>query len=373
LGAEILRFNPNEPVLHWCEICDVEATNPYGDYWTCSACNDYDGIVEKVVPVDEPTPYPYPALLEFYDRSVYNWQPGMLESEGKILRVTKSSVGTFDFCPKQYYFQNILGLRGETRDYHTRGSNVHDAVEWFWKEAPGYIAEVLGLIDKGSTESAKKVLRKAMPKPPTPYIYGEEPQLNQYSDWQFERLMHMRDNTQDWLPMANEVEVHANRVVVASDGTEVLIHMKGFIDRIFVDESRSGIILMELKTGKWVEKGGRKRASMRAEMQFYRMLLEHSPHIELLPVVGWGWQFPGGGINGGDGPMWDYESVKGPGGRYAPKTVEKRLVRLVDAHLNDDFPAEAHEAKCAYCDFMEMCPAWMGELAIDPEDMYKMT
>ena len=67
--------------------------------------------------------------------------------------------------------------------------------------------------------------------------------------------------------------------------------------------------------------------------------------------------------------MWDYESVKGPGGRYAPTTVERRLKRVVDAHLNDDFPAEAHEAKCSYCDFMEMCPAWMGDLAIDPEDM----
>ena len=312
------------------------------------------------------TKYQYPELLESYDKSCYNWSPDM---DDKILRITKSSVGTFDFCPKQYYFQNILGLRGEERDYHVRGSNVHDAVEWFWKQAPEIIPEVESFIADGNTELAKKELRKAMPTPPTPYIYGERAQMNQYSDWQFERLMHMRHNARDWLPVGNEVEVHATRVVVASDGSEVSIHMKGFIDRIFIDADHTGIILMELKTGKWVEKGGRKRSSMRAEMQFYRMMLEHSPHIEYLPVVGWGWQFPGGGINGGDGPMWDYESVKGPGGRYAPKTVENRLRRVVDAHLNDDFPAEAHERKCEYCDFMEMCPAWMGDLAIDPEDM----
>tara|TARA_R100001440_G_scaffold75279_1_gene102087 strand:+ start:14808 stop:15779 length:972 start_codon:yes stop_codon:yes gene_type:complete len=310
--------------------------------------------------------YQYPELLESYDKSCYNWSPDM---DDKILRITKSSVGTFDFCPKQYYFQNILGLRGEERDYHVRGSNVHDAVEWFWKQAPEIMPEVENFITDGNTELAKKELRKAMPVPPSPYIYGEKAQMNQYSDWQFERLMHMRQNARDWLPIGNEVEVHATRVVVASDGTEVAIHMKGFIDRIFIDADHTGIILMELKTGKWVEKGGRKRSSMRAEMQFYRMMLEHSPHIEYLPVVGWGWQFPGGGINGGDGPMWDYESVKGPGGRYAPKTVENRLRRVVDAHLNDDFPAEAHERKCEYCDFMEMCPAWMGDLAIDPEDM----
>ena len=324
-------------------------------------------MVLRFNPNEEDAPeYTHEDMIASYDKSCYNWMPNM---EDKILRITKSSVGTFDFCPKQYYFQNILGLCGETRDYHTRGSNVHDAVEWFWKESHKHLPVVESLLVEGKTESAKQELRKAMPIPPTPYIYGEEPQMRQYSDWQFERFLHMRDNPIDWQPIGNEVEVHGTRVVVASDGTEVPIHMKGFIDRIFIDDAHTGIILMELKTGKWVEKGGRKRASMRAEMQFYRMMIEHSPHIELLPVVGWGWQYPGGGINGGDGPMWDYESVKGPGGRYAPKTVEKRLVRIVDAHLNDNFPAEAHEAKCGYCDFMHMCPAWMGELALEPEEM----
>jgi len=361
-----MRFNPNETTVHWCEACDVvvkDADEGKG----CSICNDYDCIVEKSMNtfpeylVD--TQYPYPEMFESYDKSAYNWQPSM---EDKILRVTKSSLGTFDFCPKQYYFQNILGMRGEEQDHHIRGSNVHDAVEWFWKESHTSLPVVNEMINEGKVNTAKMELRKALPKPPTPYVYGEEPQLNQYVDWQFERLLQMQNNPKDWFPIANEVEIHSTRVVVATDGRVIPIHMKGFIDRIFIDDDHTGIILMELKTGKWVD---RKRSSMRAEMQFYRMMLEHSPHIEYLPVVGWGWQFPGGGINGGEGAMWDYESVKGPGGRYAPKTVEKRLVRLIDAHLNDDFPAEAHEAKCAWCDFMEMCPAWMGDLAIDPDDM----
>jgi RecB family exonuclease len=360
-----LRFNPNELIIRLCEICEVQVADA-DEGKACPFCHDFDGLVQKVVPIDEEVPYPHEDMIVSYNKSCYNWMPDM---EDKILRITKSSVGTFDFCPKQYYFQNILGLRGEERDYHVRGSNVHDAVEWFWKESTKRLPEVDVLLHEGKTELAKKELRKAMPIPPTPYIYGEEPQMNQYSDWQFERYLHMRDNPEDWTPIGNEVEIHGTRIVVASDGTEVPIHMKGFIDRIFIDDAHTGIILMELKTGKWVEKGGRKRASMRAEMQFYRMMLEHSPHIEYLPVVGWGWQYPGGGINGGDGPMWDYENVKGPGGRYAPKTVEKRLTRIVDAHLNDDFPAQAHEAKCAYCDFMEMCPAWMGELALTADEM----
>jgi len=109
---------------------------------------------------------------------------------------------------------------------------------------------------------------------------------------------------------------------------------------------------------------------MRAEMQFYRMMLEHSQHMEFLPVSGWGWEFPGGGINGGDGPLWDYESVSGPGGRYAPKTVEKRLQKLVDAHLTGEFtPApllKKHDTfKCEWCDFMHECPFWKVDVNED--------
>lgn len=313
-------------------------------------------------PDKEEEAYPHEDMLESYNKSCYNWMPDM---EDKILRITKSSVGTFDFCPQQYYFQNILGLRGEERDYHVRGKNVHDAVEWFWDESKDTLDDVIDELKKGNIEKARDIQKQALPIPPEPYVYGERVQLSLYLDWAFERLQNLPyERASDWLPIGNEKEIHATRIVVASDGTNVPIHMKGYIDRIFIDDAHSGIILMELKTGKWLD---RKRSSMRAEMQFYRMMLEHSPHIEFLPVIGWGWYFPGGGINGGDGPIWDYESVKGPGGRYAPKTVEKRLTRIVDAHLNDDFPPEAHEAKCEYCDFMEMCPAWMGEYAMKGE------
>lgn len=309
--------------------------------------------------------YPHEDMLESYNKSCYNWMPDM---EDKILRITKSSVGTFDFCPKQYYFQNILGLRGEERDYHIRGSNVHDAVEWYWKENKKNLDDIVDELKKGNVEKARSIQKEGLPTPPEPYIYGEKVQLSVYADWQFQRLQNLPyERVVDWLPIGNESEIHATRNVVASNGALIPIHMKGYIDRIFIDDDHSGIILMELKTGKWVEKGGRKRASMRSEMQFYRMMLEHSQHMEFLPVVGWGWQYPGGGINGGDGPMWDYESVNGPGGRYAPKTVEKRLTRIVDAHLNNDFPTEAHERKCEYCDFMEMCPAWVGEYAMEKE------
>tara|TARA_R100001086_G_scaffold67898_2_gene31954 strand:- start:6568 stop:7584 length:1017 start_codon:yes stop_codon:yes gene_type:complete len=310
--------------------------------------------------------YPNEEMKESYEKSCYNWQPTM---EDKILRVTKSSLGTFEFCPLQYYYQNVLGIRGEQKDYHIRGSNIHDAIEWYWKESRDYMDGALKLLEKGDKESARMQLRKAIPEPPEPYVYGEKAQILKYTDWMFERLLNIDESViEDWYPIGNEAEIHATRTVTASDGTVVPIHMKGFIDRMFRDDDGKGVVLMELKSGKYTKY---KPKAMRDEMQFYRMMLEHSSYLEYTPVVAWGWAYPGGGINGGDGPKFFYESVHGRGPTLAPKRVEKNLVKLVDAHLKNEWDTKHnkscsdfcnHEKICLpYCDFVDMCPAWTGE------------
>jgi hypothetical protein len=38
---------------------------------------------------------------ESYKRSTYAWNPNL--QDGSIIRITKSSIGTFAWCPQQYY------------------------------------------------------------------------------------------------------------------------------------------------------------------------------------------------------------------------------------------------------------------------------
>ena len=79
--------------------------------------------------------YPFDDLLESYSKSTYAWQPGMVvDGVEQILRVTKSSLGTFGFCAKQYEFQNIMKLPTEEKDHHVRGNNVHDFTEYFFEQ-----------------------------------------------------------------------------------------------------------------------------------------------------------------------------------------------------------------------------------------------
>ena len=296
--------------------------------------------------------YEHQHLRKSYDKSTYTWQPN--NENGEILRISKSSLGSFDFCPKSYFYQKILNLPQEQKDYHVRGLNVHDITEYFWEHVSPVIPELLELIENEDLNIARSKMAEVIPSPPSPYIYGEDIQIQRWLDCQFDRLVVTKG--ENWLPIGNEAEVHAFREIEV-DGQIIPFHMRGFIDRIF-DDGEGGYILMELKTGKWMKPPNRKTASMRAEMQFYRMMLDHSPHMEYLPITHWGWEFPGGDINGGDGAHWGYESVSTRGAKYAPKTVEKRIKRLIRAHLKSEFPTEAHERKCEYCDFMDICPAW---------------
>jgi RecB family exonuclease len=302
--------------------------------------------------------YPFEDMLESYSRSTYAWQPGMVvDGVEQILRVTKSSVGTFGFCPKQYFFQNILKLKTEEKDHHIRGSNVHDATEYFFQNVFEVFDEVVESIKNGTeyeTGQGRELLHSILPDPPEEYIFGEPEQISRWVDWQYDRLV--LTEGEGWHPIGNEAEVHGTRIVEV-DGESVPIHMRGFIDRIFED-GNGGFALMELKTGKWKQ---RKNSDMRAEMQFYKMMLENSPHGEFLPITHWGWEFPGGDINEGDGAHWDYEPINSRYAKNTPAVVERRLKKLVKSHLEEDFPAERSEWKCVWCDFLEICPAWTLE------------
>lgn len=295
--------------------------------------------------------YPFDDMLTSYAKSTYAWQP---EDEDKILRVTKSSLGTYGFCPKQYFFQNILKLETEEKDHHVRGNNVHDVTQYFFDNIFESIDSILEDINDGSDERneyARSLMHQIVPQPPKPYLFGEPEQIQRWVDWQFDRLVITQG--EGWHPVGNEAEVHGTRVVEV-DGVSIPIHMRGFIDRIFED-GNGGFALMELKTGKWKT---RKSPQMRAEMQFYKMMIENSPHSEFLPITHWGWEFPGGDINEGDGAHWDYEPITSRYAKNTPAVLERRLKKLIKSHLDKDFPADRNEYKCVWCDFLEICPAW---------------
>ena len=247
--------------------------------------------------------------------------------------------------------------------------NVHDAVEYFWANVEPQLKAIDMALASNSTEQARALMHDVIPLPPQPFEFGEEEQIRQWVDWQFNRYTYTKGK--GWIPTSVEANIHA-RMTIDIDGLGVPIHVRGFIDTIFANDDGDGYALMELKTGKY--KGKSKRTSMRKEMQFYRMMLENSAHYEYLPITHWGWEFPGGGMKDGDGPTIYYEPVKSA--TQTPSSVMKSVQRLVQAHVDNDFPTpsdkevilwgtqhgpEGLKSKCDWCSYTEICPRFTGE------------
>jgi len=301
-------------------------------------------------------------MMKSYDESSYAWKP----SDDGVLRITKSSLGDFNWCPYQYYLTKILGHRGQETEHMIKGTNVHDVCEYFWKNVDSVLPEVLDLIEEEKHLLGYEKLKTVIPKPPSPYMYGEDAIIDTWLRWQWDRLLVTKGK--DWKPVGNEVEGHA-RIEVEVDGKSYPVHLKGFIDRIFSD-SEGGFVLMELKTGKWNPK---KATSMRTEMQFYKMLLEEGNMEEFLPVTHWAWEFPDGDVRNGTKKEWEIEEIGTRKTKYAPRTVNNRVKKLVEAHVKNEFPPIhkdtcksycRHENLCSWCDFMDLCPSWNGGIKI---------
>jgi len=324
--------------------------------------------------------------------SSYSWKPG----DGTILRISKSSLGTFGFCPKQYEFVYIEGIRDDVNDDMVRGTNVHEATGEFYNRVGEQSEAIMQMHDDGYRQRALTALIDCFPAPEefefrhetdrvVPiYQYGEDEPIRQLAEWELERLMSTRG--EDFLPVGNEQWVSV-RTTIEVDGEDIPIEMRGYIDRIFRDEA-GGLALMELKTGKWK---GNKVTPMRKELSVYRFMLQEkrkedfASHCKCCdteypngrewaqahglddPITHVGWRFPRGGVNGGIGPHWDYEPAK----KASMNAMLANMKDLIRCHINQEFRPITETSRfdfaamlCSYCDKMAYCPAWTDGLDV---------
>tara|TARA_R110002167_G_scaffold73737_5_gene206511 strand:- start:937 stop:1806 length:870 start_codon:yes stop_codon:yes gene_type:complete len=273
----------------------------------------------------------------------YQWLPD--EEDGPILKITKSSLGTFGFCPASYRMSYDPFNEGKipqvTSEAMLRGTIVHDAQETFWKmvdtdKSIQYIDDPNALV---------KHFRELYPQSEcdvTQDIYRS------MSAWSAERFLECVEEgaIDNFIPAGNEIKLDAQFTL---DG--VRIHLQGIIDRIFLD--KDGYIPLELKTGLWKDTGS-KKTLMRKEMAFYQLLFEEAT-VETLekagldPSIGvthWGWFFPASN--------YVYvEEVK----TRSMTAVLNSMRKLIKAYIEADFPYAFFIKKCVHCGHYGHCEA----------------
>ena len=278
------------------------------------------------LPIKPPKAYPVPNAEGVV--STYAWNPSM---KGKaILRVSKSSLGAYQFCQQQYFIKYVLGVKEPSTDDMTRGTNVHDAVEDFYngldvERASSYEStqEVYDYFRTLIPSSSKDKEWGGVITPSEPFALGEGEHLDRFM--KAEAVRFLGSDSENFIPVGNEI---SKDVIVSVDvrGTSVLVHLTGIIDRVFKDDAGQ-LHIHELKSGAWKQNNKLKLESMRKEMAFYVYMIQKADGTE---TTFWGWDHTKGVKDSGEDRIYRFvEPVQISG----ITGMLKDLTSLVESHM----------------------------------------
>lgn len=280
----------------------------------------------------------------------YQWNADTYEDSDDrtepILKISKSSLGSFQWCPQRYEYQYPMRLPIDQTDVMRKGSIIHNAREDWFKDVD---------IKKAETLSGDELAS---------YFLSVYP-IDDYSDMyqtmaidDANRFMDSKieDKVEEFLPVVNEIMLDAEIVIprdIMGDqftlGHDYVVHLQGIIDRMYVEDG--GYIPMELKTGNWKDW---KKTMMRKEMAFYQILFENCSRETLLKhnidpdinMTHWGWYYPASNYT-------YVEEVK----KSSKKAVMKGIAKLLHSYEMKHFEAKFYAKTCVNCSFYGMCPA----------------
>ena len=298
------------------------------------------------------------------DGSSYCWTPEM-GKDGIIIRISKSTAGSLGWCVQQMWLeQNYRKPQGLVK-HLVLGDDVHNGLDLFYQhiEKKPHLIETIKNLAKNKadmtdyltkmipTEKAIVDNRRAENKD-FPF-YHEDYYRNMKWLMEFENAR-MNMSPKNPMPLANEVRLEVKiDMDIVGYGT-VPVQFVGIIDRVF-EAPDGGLMLYELKTGKWKDS---KASEMRKEMSFYKFLIENCDSAYLQergidrPVTHWGWRY-----SAADHYM--IEKVK----KVSERGMMKRLNDLIKMYLDNHFPPTKDDFKCGYCNYLELCPKYAIEVS----------
>ena len=271
----------------------------------------------------------------------YNWNPN--DEDGPMLKITKSSLGSFGFCRLNYKYGYIDNIKQATSDAMLKGTHIHDAREKFWDDVDIKKAQTL----IANPMDAVNYFRE---------LYGEakddsyEQIYTAMAAYDVERLMESIEENAlgNYIPVGNEIMLDGR--FTTDDG--VTVHLQGIIDRMFLEDG--GYLPFELKTGAWKDS---KKTMMRKEMAFYKLLYEcadDEQKIKLgldpnIDITHWGWFYPASNYVYGE-----------KASKRTSTAVLRSIDKLIAHYKANEFPADFFIKKCVHCGHYDHCEAVGG-------------
>jgi len=286
----------------------------------------------------------YNAVISSMKEFTYKWKPENYDDPSKpILKITKSSLGSFDWCPKKYEFSYRQRLPQDQTEAMLKGTVLHNHREDFFN---------IFDIKKAEKMNNSEVLEYCTSLMPVDDYYDISLTV---ASLEAQRFIEARtENKMDeYLPVCNEGKFDAEITIPANINPkfplsrDYVIHIQGIIDRIF--KENGGLVPFEYKTGGWKDW---KKTSMRKEMAFYELLLINAPDEVMIKngldpndkVTHWGWYYPAA----------NYIYAE-PRKTRSMTSVMNNIAKLIHHYEKDMFPAKYYYKTCAHCSFFGIC------------------
>ena len=289
----------------------------------------------------------YKARIDSMQEFTYDWKPENYDDPSKpILKITKSSLGTYNWCPKKYEFSYIERKPQDQTEAMRKGTILHNSREAFFNEFD---------LKKAENMNNSEVLEYCTSLMPIDDYFDISLTV---ASFEAQRYIEARAEKKisEYLPIVNEGKFDAEITIPANINPkcplsrDYKIHIQGIIDRIFIENN--GLIPFEYKTGGWKDS---KASSMRQEMAFYQLLIENSPPEVLaengltpeMKVTHWGWYYPAANY------VFAEEKKK-----RSMTSVMNKIAKLIHAYEQEKFEEKFFYKTCGqWCSYFGICPA----------------
>ena len=296
----------------------------------------------------------YEARIKSMQDFTYDWNWENFDDPSKpILKISKSSLGSFNWCPTKYTFSYIQRLPQDQTEAMLKGTILHNSREDFFNEFD---------LKKAEGMNNSEVLEYCTSLMPVDDYFDISLTV---ASFEAQRYIEARaeGKIEEYLPIVNEGIFDSEIVIPVGPykggawnnyeeftlNRPYTVRLQGIIDRIFIEGDN--LIPFEYKTGGWKDY---KTTMMRKEMAFYTLLFDNCPNEILeehgvdpnIPITHWGWYYPAS----------NYVTVETVKPR-SETSVIKGIEKLIEAYEEGIFPTKFFHKTCSYCSFYGICDA----------------
>ena len=209
--------------------------------------------------------------------------------EGELPYISKSRLKTFVSCPRKFYYNYILGIRGPENWHMKKGTRIHFTFEEYYHN----VCEFYEANPDADLPSTPDDLVKFLPDDGLLYVDWAQPFIGSFIAWELKRFQTSLDVATEklgdepdesvesaalmgWLPAGIESEAWDD---------EELIPWMGFADVIVPSasvpevDSDDGVVIVDFKTGKTPDKKYRDHG-IYLEGEYYGMLFKDDFQVE---------------------------------------------------------------------------------------------